>query len=268
MKTNFYFMKKFLLTNRGHDTLWSIPDCKRVVFKDFSDQDLLVPSTRSYSFPLPLEIVIKIIDALFWTFAANNSFDMIFQLCKLNTAICTHLFKNIFPGFRVDFNIRKMGTVCRLLQDIYDEYISAELFGEETLVLHLNRSRKGALKNEIWNFDPNFDLWTSSDEVVTDIIKCYNGVTNGDVVWVKGSIDQYGVMKCQNMFHPIFVFNFRSFHSVPLLVQKKRLPRSIQKFARFLEKVYGPLTGVFAMMKREIDAENPFITETDLIVKI
>lgn len=259
---------KYLITEKPFTSFWEFPTLRRANTPVNNFRCLQVPTRIKSSFNFPTEITQKIILLLFETFLQHQNFALAFQLCKISKFYTRQIYYSVFGYLPLHSStlLFRMGRILELVEAIDDDYLTQLNYdSNERVVLSLMRPTLYQPTTEPWDLLSSFELDAFAEPVGYHTF--ISGPMFADIVWSKGNYNNYGVFDTPGLRRPVFIFNFIDISSAMIFTEDEPTSTAMRNFSKLLCRIYGQNCVCFKMVKHRIDRENPFVNQSDLLIK-
>lgn len=267
---------KVLVTNNyfGSPLVWEYEEgcVEKIPLIDFNTHSLLLDGLTLFG-TLPLDLFEVIIQYTMEIRLKTRNFGLAFRLCTLSRRACFLFYKQIYNNRSIptDVMLHRLGQTFHLAECFYEEYLAAPN-GTNSGLNALAITRLGSLRyNNIfdpWDFIPVVDIQkiTVDEEETLEGIHIFPGQFYGDTIWIHGEEDE-GVYEVKVLHHPVFLIILCDY-TYALIPTRRTINAHWFMFVQFLRRAFGANTGVYIMVKHQIDVQNPFIETTEQFIRL
>lgn len=262
---------EILVTNNyfGTPLLWGYNEgtVERIPLEDFNSHNELQDDYPHYG-RLPLDLYEIIIKYTMDIRLSYRNFNRAFRLCTLNRRACSMFYVQIYGETHVPISImlNRLATTFEIAENIYEDYLACPNPTASGLnAINLTRSPRLRFQNifDPWDFNATVEVqkMTIDEEEALHQISVFPGQFHGDTIWLHGE-EFDGIYNAKTIHHPVLVL-ILSDYTYALIPTRSSIKQNWVKFSNFLRRAFGARTGVYIMVKHQIDLESPFIETTD-----
>lgn len=267
---------KVLVTNNyyGAPLLWEYEEgiVEKVPLIDFNTHTLLQDGEPIFGH-LPLDLFEIIVKYTMEIRLKTRNFDSAFRLCTINRRTCFLFYNQIYGNRSISTAtmLHRLAQTFHLAENFYEEYLAVPNSTNSGLNA-LALTRLGSLRFhnvfEPWDFIPSVDIQkiTIDEEETLEGIHIFPGQFYGDTVWIHGDEDD-GIYDVKVLHHPVFLIILCDY-TYALIPTQQTINKNWFRFVEFLRRSFGPNTGVYIMVKHQLDLQNPFIETTEQFVRL
>lgn len=246
---------------------------QQITLPDWSRYNLNIPSKLTYKFHTPESIQIRILTTLFFSYLIDRDFSMAFQMTLINQFYAVHFYNLIYghsPHVPVTLSYR-IGVTLAFCQSFDDNYITEISYNLNSIygISLLSRDMSWYDDHpELWELLPMIEVSTFEGcqaSYQTQIF--HTGPYAGDIVMATGKYNNR-VFETDKIEHPVFILQVCDAADVLMFTESYSIPDSYRKLSMLLTYVYGPNTATYCMVKPEREHRNPFITNSNKLIKI
>lgn len=267
---------QILVTNNyeGGPLLWEYNDGKveRLDLVDFTRHNMLIDYTPPLSMRFPPEIYEKIIGYVMEIRLTLRNHQLAFELCTLDRRSLLMFYKQIYhqTSHLAGIMLYRLGRTFELVHNIYEDYILRQNNGMVPMAgirCYRRPSLRHTPKYEPWDFTPDVEaVRLEIDEGFMLEAKSFPHFLHGGSVWVHGYEDD-GVYTVSGIDSPGIVLILQDY-TFSLIPSYNTVSNNWSYFSDLLKRTFGPMTGVYLMVKEIHDRDNPFIELTDNFLRL
>lgn len=267
---------QILVTNNyeGGPLLWEYDNGKveRLDLVDFSTHSMILDTTPQISMPLPPEIYETIISYVMEIRLTLRNLQLAFELCTIDKRTLGLFYRQIYQQSSdvSGVMLHRLGRTFELVNSIYEDYILRQNIGMIPMC-GLRCYRKPSLRHaplyEPWDFSADVEpMRLEIDEGFMLETKAFPHFLHGGTVWLHGYEDD-GVYTVDRIDNPAIVLIMQDY-TFTLIPSHGTVTNKWHHFSDLLKRIFGPLTGVYLMVKESHDRDNPFIELTDNFLRL
>lgn len=262
-----------LIVSKGEiSSIWQVNRdrrASRLEFQKFGERDLCPSSCFLRSVVLPIEILERILLILFKHYLKTWNFDLCIDLLGFSRGFTGLIYRLIYGQNRLLFyrQYSRLHRTFQILENIYENYLSVE----GPLKYHcvkLVSMRPAGSRHQPWDFLHRAQIQPIVGTVVdltNTQLQVKYGNCYGETVWMSGYYHR-GIFRADVLKTPVINLMFVDVFDT-LIHDAASINNNYHCFIDLLKRAFGPRSVVFLMVKEEVDAENPFISRSDLFLE-
>lgn len=260
--------------------------------EDFNHHDILVRDECSFVFKFPLEIYSEIIKEVFCTRLATRNLDLLMELATINQFTAKLVYDQLYgcegetpAQITIVEMLKRINQTLEILANLHDDYVIAERHTKRKVGIRLHHAshleNNPLISHEQffdnpqnwlttttinpWNFCSNFEVLQIERAHTVNEISAIHGEYFGETLYVHGR-NRNGMYQCSTYEHPVFVFLLvEQEHLLIPIKETFELTNTFGCFNDMLKIMYGPQTGVYFMIKNDI---NDITSHNDRFVQL